>query len=552
MISRRYKIGRNRQQAELLPPSLEEYVSPTNVVRAIDAYVESLDLESLEFSNTKNTGKDGQPAYPPAMLLKLYLYGYMNRIRSSRRLEREAQINIELMWLLEDFKPSHATIANFRKDNLKGIKAVNKDFVHLCREMNLYGGEEVGIDGTFMHGNASKASIHPQEKLEKEAEKIEQSIEKYLAELEKTDLSEKELPKMEDAQLPEKLKHIKERQVELKEKMPKLVGYKVYLAITIECGELAQEKIDIPEKLKRLKERQNRCEARLKQLEESGEKQLSETDKDARLLNKRGQTIAGYNVQIAVDSKNKLLVCNEVVQDGNDSQQLEPMALKAKEILEVDSLVVDADKGYENHQQIKVCEEANITPYVPLADRAAQSRNQGRFTHEEYTYHEQTDTYQCPAGQTLSRQGSQNKNGKIQYKYVSKASICKKCELKQQCIPEKTQYKQLYRWEHQEVIDRHRARMEKDGPEHMRNRAALVEHPFGIIKIQMGWLHFLMRGLEKVKAEMNLQMLSYNFQRVLKLIGIDTFKNHLKARNEAKKGVTPSFFAINHLKYQSF
>ena len=508
MLSRRYKIGRNRQQADLLPPSLEEYVSPTNVVRAIDAYVESLDLASLEFSNTKNTGKDGQPEYPPAMLLKLYLYGYMNRIRSSRRLEREAQINIELMWLLEDFKPSHATIANFRKDNLKGIKAVNKDFVQLCREMNLYGGEEVGIDGTFMHGNASKASIHPQEKLEKEAEKIEQSIEKYLAELEKTDLSEKELPKTEDAQLPEKLK--------------------------------------------RLKERQNRCEARLKQLEESGEKQLSETDKDARLLNKRGQTIAGYNVQIAVDSKNKLLVCNEVVQDGNDSQQLEPMALKAKEILEVDSLVVDADKGYENHQQIKACEEAKITPYVPLADRAAPIREQGRFSHEEYTYHAQTDTYQCPAGQTLNRQGSQNKNGKIQHKYVSKASICKKCELKQQCIPEKTQYKQLYRWEHQEVIDRHRARMEKDGPEHMKSRAALVEHPFGIIKIQMGWLHFLMRGLEKVKAEMNLQMLSYNFQRVLKLIGIDAFKNHLKARNEAKKGVIPSFFAINHLKYQSF
>lgn len=190
-----------------------------------------------------------------------------------------------------------------------------------------------------------------------------------------------------------------------------------------------------------------------------------------------------------------------------------------------------------------------MTPYVPLADRTAQTRNQGHFTHEEYTYHAQTDTYQCPAGQTLNRQGSQNKNGKIQHKYVSKASICKKCELKQQSIPEKTQYKQLYRWEHQEVIDRHRARMEKDGPEHMKNRAALVEHPFGIIKIQMGWLHFLMRGLEKVKAEMNLQMLSYNFQRVLKLIGIDAFKNHIKARNEAKKGVISSFFAINHLKY---
>jgi len=483
----RYKVGRNREQVDLLPPSLEEYVSPTNVVRAIEAYVESLDLRVLEFSHARNTGNEGQPAYPPSMLLKLYLYGYMNRIRSSRRLERETRINIELMWLLEDLKPSHATIANFRKDNLKGIKAVNKEFVQLCREMNLYGGEEVGIDGTFMHGNASKASIHLQEVLEKEAGRIEQSIEKYLAELEKTDLSEKDLPETEDAELPEKLK--------------------------------------------RLRERQSRCEARRKQLEASGEKQLSETDKDARLLNKRGQTIAGYNVQIVVDSKHKLLVCNEVVQDNNDTQQLEPMARKAKEILEVARLVVDADKGYENHQQIKACEAANITPYVPLADKAAPIREQGRFTHNEYTYDAQTDSYQCPAGQRLSRQGSQNKNGKIQNKYVSKAGTCKECELKQQCLPEKTQYKQLYRWEHQEVMDRHRTRMEKDGREHMKNRSGLVEHPFGIMKIQMGWLHFLMRGLEKVKAEMNLQMFSYNFQRVLKLVGIDAFKNHLNAQN---------------------
>jgi transposase len=391
MSLRKYKVGRNRQQTDLLPPSLEEYVSATNVVRAIDAYVDSLDLVELGFSNTKTKSKEGQPAYPPSMLLKLYLYGYMNRVRSSRRLEREAKINVELMWLLEDFKPSHATIANFRKENLKGIKAVNQDFVQMCREMGLYGGEEVGIDGTFMNGNASKASIHTQDKLEKETEKLAQSIENYLAELEKTDQSETDLPETEDSKLPEKLKKLQERQAR----------YKQYL----------------------------------EQLKESDEKQLSETDKDARLLNKRGQTIAGYNVQIAVDLKHKLLVCNEVVQDGNDSQQLEPMAMKAKQTLEVDSLEVDADKGYENHQQIKACEDANITPYVPLTDKAAQTR--GRFTHDKYIYDETTDSYQCPAEQTLSRQGSQNKNDKIQFKYVSKASICKECELKQQCLPKK-------------------------------------------------------------------------------------------------------------------
>ena len=251
---RRYKAGRNRQQLGLLPPSLDEYVSSTNVVRAIEAYVESLDLLKLGFSHTKEKRGEGQPPYPPSMLVKCYLYGYMNRVRSSRRLEREAKVNVELMWLLEDFKPSHATIANFRKENLKAIKAVNQDFVQMCREMGLYGGKEVGIDGTFLHGNASKASIFTQEQLEKEAEKLAKTIEHYLDELEKTDKSEKDLPIQEDPELPEKLAH--------------------------------------------LKEREPHCEEHLKQLEESEKKPLSKTDTD--LINKDGQILAGYRVQLAI------------------------------------------------------------------------------------------------------------------------------------------------------------------------------------------------------------------------------------------------------------
>jgi transposase len=486
MSFRRYKTGLNRQQAMLMPPSVDDYVSEINTVRAIEAYVNSLDLAALNFKYTdEGSVLGGGPAYHPSVMLKLYLYGYMNRIRSSRRLEREARRNIELMWLLEGFKPSHTAIANFRKDNLKALKKTNSDFVQLCRELNLYGGEEVGIDGTFMNGNASKASIHTQDKLEKQLEQLDKSINEYMAALEQNDQSERDV-KTEDTELPEKLV--------------------------------------------RLKERQNQVKARLEKIEQSGGTQVSETDPDARLLKKRGQVVAGYNVQIAVDSKNKLIVCHDVVNEGNDSQQLAPMAQKAKETLDVDNLVVDADKGYENHQQIKACEDANITPYVPLADKAAQTRNQGRFTHDQFTYDETTDCYQCPAEQTLNFQGIQNKNGKIQFKYASKASTCKDCKLKQQCLPQKTPHKSLYRWEHQSVIDKHRTRMELNGREHMKNRSGMAEHPFGIMKIQMGWLHFLMRGLDKVKAEMDLQMFSYNFQRVLKLVGIDAFKNHLKQR----------------------
>lgn len=488
MSSRRYKIGVNRQQTTLLPPSLEEYVSETNVVRAIDDYVESLDMTELGFGNTATSNErgDGQPAYPPSMPLKCYLYGYMNRVRSSRRLAREARLNVELMWLLQCFTPSHASIANFRKNNLDAIKAVNRDFVELCKDMKLFGAEEVSVDGTLMHGNASKGSIFAHEQLEKEATKLEQAIDNYLLELEQSDQTEADLPTHEDKELPEKLK--------------------------------------------RLKARQTRCQERLKKLEESGEKQLSETDVDARLLNKRGQTIAGYNVQIVVDVEHKLIVHNDVVQDNNDTQQLAPMALKAKDILDTDTLAINADKGYENHTHIKTCEEAGITPYVPLANRAAPIRAEGRFTQAEFEYDNATDSYRCPADKMLTRQGTQKKHGQKRGRYASKASGCEQCPLRQQCLPKKTPYRQLYRWEHQDVIDRHRVRMEQAGREHMKRRAATVEHPFGTMKVNMGWQHFLMRGLEKVRTEMNLQMLTYNFQRALNIVGIVAFKNHLKQR----------------------
>lgn len=502
MITRRYKVGQDRQQVSLLPPSLEEYVSDNSLVRAIDLYVDSLDLAALGFHNTEtsNLRGDGQPAYSPNVLMKLYLYGYLNRLRTSRLLEREACLNVELMWLLQELKPSHATIANFRKRNLKAIKSVNRDFVKMCRELDLYGGTEVGIDGTFMHGNASKASIYTKDKLDKTAEWLAKEIaqiEDYFAQLEQNDAQEQDLP-----------------------------------PISTEDAALA-------EKLERLKTRQQRCHQRQETLEASGEKQLSETDPDARLLNKRGQTIAGYNVQIAVDSKYKLLLNAEVVTDGNDIQQLEPMALAAKEALGVDSLIVDADAGYDNPEQINNCLDNDITPYVPTVNREKAAKEKGRFSHSDFSYDAETDTYRCPEEQVLTFQGIQSKKSndgkkvKTNYKYASQSSVCATCPQRTKCLPEKTGYRQIYRSEYATVMEQHRARMKAEGKEHMRTRSALAEHPFGTMKIQMGWQHFLLRGLDKVRAEMDLQMLSYNFKRVFNLIGIAAFKNHLNAWNKA-------------------
>jgi len=491
MSSRRYKMGRDRQQSSLLPPSLDDYISDIHVVRAIDCYVDSLDLHAFGFQHTtvNNLQGDGQPAYPPAMLLKLYLYGYFNRVRSSRLLARETRVNIEVMWLAQELTPSHTTIAEFRKNNLKAIKAVNCDFVQVCRELDLYGREEVAIDGTFLHGDASKASIHTKKQLEKQAEQLAKDIEQietYLADLEHSDQSESELPATEDPQLTEKLQ--------------------------------------------RLKARQATCQERQQQLEQSGETQLSTTDSDARILKKRGQTTAGYNAQIAVDKKHKLLVCAEVVNDGNDRQQLEPMAVQAKQALDVDDLIVDVDTGYDNAVHIKACEDQGITVYVPKTDRESSLEQKGRFPKTVFAYDAENDCYRCPADKLLTRRGQQERDGKTYHHYASDSTDCTDCPHCKNCLTDNMPQRKLSRWEHEEVVDRQRQRMEDAGTEHMKTRAALAEHPFGTIKCQMGYRHFLMRGLEKVNTEFSLQMLTYNFKRVMTILGSIALQDHLNTR----------------------
>ena len=502
MADRNYKSGASREQGMLFPVCIEDYVSDTNPVRSIDIYIDSLNLESMGFTNTTREVASGQPAYSPYDLLKLYLYGYMNRILSSRGLEREAHRNVEVMWLLKNLTPSYKTIADFRKNNLTAIKEVNKDFVMVCKELDLFGKELVAIDGSFFKGNASNGSIFTKKKLENKINKLETSINKYINKLNENDNND-QAQSGDDPNLKKKLKRLVQRQTELK----------VYKEV----------------------------------LEVSDESQLSLTDTDARLLKKYGRQTVGYNVQAAVDSKHKLLVTCEVVNDGNDVEQLFPMCRKAKEQLGVDNLDAVADSGYYNQVHLKKCQDNSITPYVSIPDKTGSSNKNISFGRNDFIYDKKNDVYQCPTGHTLIKHSIQRKGEKLNVKYASNAKICKKCPHKEQCLPEKTKYKQIYRYEHEDVVEEHRIRMLKKGRDMMKTRASLAEHPFGTLKLWCGWTHFLMRGLNKVRAEMNLLMLSYNFKRVLNIIGLDAFREYCLQRRlnkSALKGVAFTLFCI--------
>ena len=488
MTNRTYKTGATRDQLSLLPPRIEDYVGRDNLVRAIEAYVCTLDLEKLGFRYTEAVSGSGagQPAYHPADLLKAYLYGYLNRIRSSRGLEREARRNLELIWLLRQLTPGYRTIATFRKDNWAALKKVNRAFVLLARELNLVGGELVAIDGAFFHGDASKASITTRKRLAEQLAALEREIEAYGNTLEANDAAEEAHPPAGE-----------------------------------DGGDVAQKLAALMAKAKE----------DLKRLDDSGETQLSATDADARLLSKRGQTVAGYNVQIAVDDKHKLIVASEVVNDGNDTGQLHEMAKAAKEVLEVETLQAVADTGYYNSAALKSCEDDGIVAYVPPAKRTGKLDKKGRFTHEAFVYDAEANAYQCPAGKLLKPMNGFkiNTGGRREIRYVSLKSVCDACPLRQRCLPDKEPRRTVYRWEHEPVIEHHRARMKQAGAR-MSQRACLVEHPFGTLKCRAGYRHFLVRGFDKVRGEWSLMALCYNFARVLNILGFDRFVAYLATR----------------------
>jgi transposase len=493
MTSRRYKSVSNRQQISLLPPSIEDYVHETNSVRAIDAYVETLDLAKQGFQNTAGGVCAGQPAYPPEALLKLYLYGYINKVRSSRRLESETYRNLEVIWLVEELRPSYKTIADFRKNNSKALTATNRDFVLLCKDLQLFGGETLGIDGSFFKADASKAGIYTEKKLNQQLQQLDDKINAYQEQLAAQDEADNQAG----------------------------------------LGSLTEDK-QLNEKITALKEKQAIKKALQKRLQESDSKQISTVDPDARLLSKRGQTIAGYNVQIAVDAKHKLIVAEAVTQDGNDTQQLMPMIDKAQAILASTTLTVLADSGYYEGNQIKQCEDQHIIAYVAIPDKSKAIKAQGRYTRDQFKYNIEGDAYTCRQGMPLTRYGTPYQiNNKNYTRYKSKVSACKQCPVRSQCLTDKATSKQLLRWEHEDVAERHQNRMQ-NSKGIMRQRGALVEHPFGTLKRRAGWDHFLMRGLEKSTGEFSLMVLGYNFTRVLNILGIDTLRDYCVQRSSNK------------------
>jgi transposase len=480
-----FKSGVSRLQPSFLPPRIEDYVDRNNPVRAVDAYGDAVDLEKAGFRHPGSDGGRGQPPYDPRDLLKLYFYGYMNRIRSSRSLEREAKRNLELIWLLKGLEPGYRTIANFRRDNWAALKALCRDFVLMMRELELVGGECVAIDGAFFDGNASKASITTDKKLAERLAALDRDIEAFGAALEANDVAE-------GAKSP-----------------------------TERDGD-GNGGEDIGQKVAALMEKRAKVQADLARLKESGQTQLSRTDPDARRLSKPGQVIAGYNVQIAVDDKHKLIVASEVVNDGNDTGQLHTMAKAAKEELGAKTLTALADTGYYNGSALKACEDDGIVAYVPQAKRTARLKAQNRITHEEFVYDAEANVYRCPAGKLLTPSDGRkiNTGGRVEIRYTSRKADCDACPLRSRCLSAKTPTRTVCRWEHDDVLERHRTRM-KDAKAQMRRRAELAEHPFGTLKCRAGYRHFLVRGFNKVRGEWSLMALCYNFSRVLAIIGLD-------------------------------
>jgi transposase len=488
MTNRTFKAGASREQGSVLPPRVEDYVGADNPVRAIESYVGALDLAKFGFRHAERGVGVGQPPYDPADLLKLYLYGYLNSVRSSRRLEQEARRNLELIWLLKGLRPGYRTIGNFRKENWAALKAVNRSFVLLMRELGLLGGEFVAIDGAFFHGDASKASIATRNKLSEQIAALDRDIEAYRGALDANDAAEAEGSSGGD------------------DRGGGGGG-----------GDIAQ-------KVTALMAKRAQAQADLDRLRASGETQLSGTDADARLLTKSGQTVAGYNVQIAVDDKHKLIVASEVVNDGNDTGQLYAMAKAAKQALGAQTLQAVADVGYYNGAALKSCEDDGIIAYVPQAERTGRLAAQGRFTHEDFAYDAESDAYRCPAGVLLhpTKGRRTNTGGRIEIRYVSRKATCDTCRLRGRCVTDKRPTRDILRWVHEDVIERHRQRMNGAGAL-MRRRAGLAEHPFGTLKCRAGYRHFLVRGFDKVRGEWSLMALCYNLARVLNIIGFDRF-----------------------------
>jgi transposase len=468
-----YIEGEDRKQSLLFPEMLEDYISEENPVRFIDVFIEGLDLLDLGF--LKAIAKDtGRPPYNPGDLLRLYVYGYLNRTRSSRQLEREAGRNVELMWLMRKLRPDFKTIADFRKENAAGIKKVCREFTVWCKRLELFGGELVAIDGSkFRAVNSSKRNF-TQKKLRRMIREIDDKIDQYLKELDRQDKQEAGPQSLSREQLKEKIEGYKERRAQYE-----------------------QLKSD---------------------LDQGGESQISLTDPESRSMRVGHGVEVSYNVQIVVDQKNKLLVEHEVTNEVIDLGQLSAMAKKAKETLGVETLEVVADRGYYNGEEVKACEQSGITAYVPKSNTSSNLKR-GLFTKEDFIYEPDKDCYRCPAGKELSYRYQSLEQGRQMRTY--QISGCKSCGLKSKCSINKKGIRAIKRWVDEAILEAMAHRI-AENPEKVELRKNLAEHPFGTIKRAMNQGYFLMRGLNKVGTEVSLTILAYNLKRVINILGVRT------------------------------
>src|SRR3954467_3325159 len=471
--------GHDRSQLLLLPEVVDDYVDADNPVRFIEAFVDGLDLAALGFAGTvpKATGR---PGYAPADLLKLYIYGYLTRTRSSRRLEAEPHRNIEVIWLLRHLKPDFKTIADFRRINHKALRPVFRQFVLLCKQLDLFGRELLAVDGTRIKAVNNKDRNFTRASLAEFIRLADKKLDDYLQRLDHSDATEQSAGGARVANLAEKIAAVRGRR--------------------------------------------KRCQEMLAELDHTGESQISLTDPDSRAMAAHTRVAVGYNAQIAVDTKHKLIVEQQVTNQVLDMGLLTDTAEPAKEILGGERIDVVADKGYFKIEDIEACEKAGMAPYVPRPQRGPSVRA-GFFRKDEFKYDPETDSFTCPAGQRLTPYSSSALRQLKKINYANRKA-CRDCPLRARCTD--NQFRTVSQLENEAVLDRMQERLAKR-PEVLNQRRETVEHPFGSIKQWMNQGAFLMRGLEKVRAEFSLTALAYNIRRVLNLVAFDKLMAAVKA-----------------------
>ena len=478
---KRFVEGIDRGQTTLFPECLEDWISEDNPVRVVDVFVEELDLAGLEFGGVAPEAT-GRPSYHPSTLLKLYIYGYLNRVQSSRRLEHEAGRNVEVMWLVGRLAPDHKTIADFRKDNGGAIRKVCAQFIALCRAIGLLTQASVAIDGSKFKAANNRDKNFTRAKMERRMAQIEESVARYLQQL---DTADRQDP---SEVLQTRTSRLKEKIETLKQQMRRLEGLKVQMLAT-------------------------------------PDQQISLVDPDARSMatSGRGSGVVGYNVQVAVDIEHHLIITHEVTNDGTDRSQLSHVANETKAALGVDKLDAVADRGYFNSEEIWACEEAGITVTLPKP-MTSNAKAEGRFGKQDFRYMADEDVYVCPAGEKLAYSFTTQDKGMVLRRY--RTSACHRCAIKNSCTKGKERL--ISRWQHEHIIEAVQRRLDKN-PEKMRQRRETVEHPFGTIKARMGATHFLMKTLPRVASEMALHVLAYNLTRVMNIMGIQPLMAAMKA-----------------------